>query len=175
MEFNNPSERVKLEAVKAKGWAVQFIENPTEEMQLNAVNKDYDSIKYIKNPSEEVQLAAIKKYWAAIKFINNPSLEARKEAIRGNEEAINYINFDLDELKILISENIKIVKYVYDSIDVDFVVDVVIDKVKEEEIDEKYIKDFLELEILEMDKINFIRAYGSKKAKMLLVDYKLSR
>ena len=141
----------------------------------NAVNKDYDSIKYIKNPSEEVQLAAIRKYWAAIKFINNPSLEARKEAIKGNEEAINYINFDLDELKILVGENIKVVKYVYDSIDVDFVVNVAIEKVKEEEIDEKYIKDFLELEILEMDKINFIREYGSKKAKMLLVDYKLSR
>ena len=44
-----------------------------------------------------------------------------------------------------------------------------------EYIDEKYIKDFLELEILEMDKINFIREYGSKKAKVLLVDYKLSR
>ena len=63
----------------------------------------------------------------------------------------------------------------YDSIDVDFVVNVVIDKVKEESIDEKYIKDFLELEILEMNKINFIKAYGSKKAKVFLVDYKLSR
>ena len=164
-----------LEAVNAKGWAIQFIENPTEEIMLKAVSKDYDSIKYIKNPSEEVQLESINKYWAAIKFIDNPSLEARRAAVIGNEEAINYINFDLDELKVLISDNIKVVKYVYDSIDADFVVNVAIEKVKEELINEKYIKDFLELEILEMDKVNFIREYGSKKAKVLLVDYKLSR
>lgn len=61
------------------------------------------------------------------------------------------------------------------SITVDFVVDIVIEKVSQEEIDEKYLIDFLELEILEMNKINFIREYGSKKAKMLLVDYELSR
>ena len=46
--------------------------------------------------------------------------------------------------------------------------------VRKEEISRDYIKDFLELEILEMDKINFIREYGSKNAKKYLVDYKLS-
>lgn len=173
--IKNPSEKVKFEAINAKGWAIQFIADPSEEVQIKAVSKDYDAIKYIKNPSAKVQIEAIKKYWAAIKFIDNPTLEARREAIKGNEEAINYIDFNLDELRILIGDNIKIVKYVYDSIDVDFVVNVVIEKVKEDLIDESYIKDFLELEILEMDKVNFIREYGSKKAKILLVDYKLSR
>ena len=46
--------------------------------------------------------------------------------------------------------------------------------VKRDDISKKYIKDFLELEILEMDKINFIREYGSKNAKKYLIDYKLS-
>lgn len=48
------------------------------------------------------------------------------------------------------------------------------EKIKEEDISKKYIEDFLELEVLEMDKINFVREYGSKNAKKLLVDYKLS-
>ncbi|MDC4426973.1 hypothetical protein NQ663_20880, partial [Acinetobacter baumannii] len=161
------------EAVETKGWAIQFVENPSEEIQVLAVTKDYDAIKYRKNPSEEVQLAAINNYWGAIRYIENPSLEVRKKAVKEDEEAINYIYYDIDELKILISENINIVKYVYDSIDVENVVDILIDKVKTNKVDEKYINVFLELEILEMDKINFIREYGSKKAKILLVDYKL--
>ena len=49
-----------------------------------------------------------------------------------------------------------------------------IEKFREDDIDDKYMKNFLELEILEMDKINFVREYGSKKAKKALVDYKLS-
>jgi len=54
------------------------------------------------------------------------------------------------------------------------VVDILKQKIKDENIEKKYIEDFLELEILEMDKINFVREYGSKNAKKLLVDYKLS-
>ena len=144
-------------------------------MQLLAVSKDYDAIKYIENPSEKVQLAAIENYYAAIRFIKNPSLKAKIKAVILNGEAINYIsNYDLDDIKIFIHENINVVKYIYESIDVDLVVEIVKEKIKDENIEKKYIEDFLELEILEMDKINFVREYGSKNAKKLLVDYKLS-
>jgi hypothetical protein len=57
---------------------------------------------------------------------------------------------------------------------VELVVEIVKEKIKDESIDKKYIEDFLELEILEMDKINFVGEFGSKNAKKLLVDYKLS-
>ena len=80
----------------------------------------------------------------------------------------------MDEIKLFIKANINVVKYIYESIDVDLVVEVLIEMVRKEEISRDYIKDFLELEILEMDKINFIREYGSKNAKKYLVDYKLS-
>ena len=97
------------------------------------------------------------------------------KAIISNGEAINYIsNYDLDDVKVFIYENINVVKYIYESIDVDMVVDIVKQKIKDENIEKKYIEDFLELEVLEMDKINFVREYGSKNAKKLLVDYKLS-
>jgi hypothetical protein len=151
------------------------VKNPSEKLQLLAVTRDYDAIKYIENPSEEVQLAAIENYYAAIKFIKNPTLKVKVEAIKANGEAINYIsNYDLDDVKVFIGENINVVKYIYESVDVDLVVEIVREKIKEESIDKKYIEDFLELEILEMDKINFVSEYGSKRAKKLLVDYKLS-
>ncbi len=167
--------KVIEEAVRTKGWAIQFIENPSEELQIIAVSRDYDAIKYIEDPSEKVQLKAIQTYYAAIKFINKPTLKAKIEAVKSNGEAINYMNnYDLDEIKLFIEANINVVKYIYESIDVDLVVEVLVNMVKKEDISREYIRDFLELEILEMDKINFIREYGSKNAKKFLVDYKLS-
>ena len=173
--INNPSEEIIEEAIKTKGWAIQFVKEPSEELQVLAVSKDYDSIKYIENPSENVQLAAIENYYVAIRFIKKPSLKAKVKAVILNGEAINYIsNYDLDDLKVFIHENINVVKYIYESIDVDIVVEILKEKIKDENIEKKYIEDFLELEILEMDKINFVREYGSMNAKRILVDYKLS-
>ena len=173
--FNIETVEALEEAVKTKGWAIQYITNPSEKLQLIAVGKDYDAIKYIKDPSEEVQIRAIDNYYAAIKYIENPTLNAKIEAVRQNGEAINYIsNYDLDDVKMFISVNINVVKYVYESIDPDLVVEVLIDKFKDENIDDKYIRDFLELEVLEMNKIEFVREYGNKKTKKALVDYKLS-
>lgn len=173
--INNPSEKIIEEAIKTKGWAIQFVENPSEELQVLAVGRDYDAIKYIQNPTERVQLASIENYYVAIRFIKNPTLKAKIKAISLSGEAINYIsNYDLDDIKLFVHENINVVKYIYDSIDVELVVEVLQEKIKDENIEKKYIENFLELEVLEMDKINFVREYGSKNAKKLLVDYKLS-
>lgn len=173
--IDNPSDRVISEAIKAKGWAIQFVKNPSDNLKLLAVSKDYDAIKYINDPCEEVQIRAIENYYAAIRFIKSPTLKAKITAVKFNGEAINYMSsYDLDEIKMFINENINVVKYIYESIDVDLVVEVLMTKFKDENIDKKYIEDFLELDILEIDKINFIRQYGSKKAKKALVDYKLS-
>ncbi len=170
----NLTDNIMREAVKSKGWAIQFIDNPSEEIQLLAVEKDFDAIKYIKNPSEEVQIRAIEKYWGAIRFIDNPTLEARRCAIKIDEESINYImNYDFDDLKIFIGDNINIVKYVYDSIDIDTILEIIKEKICKDDIDTKYMRDFLELEVLEMDKVDFVKNYGSKNAKMILIDYKL--
>lgn len=173
--INNPSEKIVKEAIKTKGWAIQFVENPNEELQLLAVNKDYDAVKYIENPSEKIQLAAIENYYAAIRFIKNPTLKAKIKAISLNGEAINYIsNYDLDDVRMFMYENINVVKYIYESIDIELVVEVLKEKIKDDNIERKYIENFLELEVLEMDKINFVRDYGSKNAKKILVDYELS-
>lgn len=168
--IKNPSKKVIEEAVNTKGWALQYVENPWEELCISAVKKDYDAIKYINEPSEAIQLAAVNSYFGAIKFIKNPTIEVKRQSIRLNAESINYISsYDLDEVKLFIKDNFKVVKYLYDSIDVDLVVEVLMEKMAEENIDEQYVRDYISLEILEMDKVNFIREYGSKNAKKSLV------
>lgn len=173
--IKKPSYNVLKEAVKAKGWAIQFIEDKTEELCLLAVSKDYDSIKYIENPSEEVQLIAVKKYWGAIKYIKKPTLLVMREAVKREAEAINFIErYDYDDIKYFIYDNINTLKYVYESIDMDMVLDVLQDKFSRDEIDREYIIDFYNLEILDMDKLAFIKEWGSKEAKKILVDYILN-
>ena len=160
--------------METKGWAIQYVENPSEDMQILAVSKDYDSIKYIENPSENVQEIAVKNYWGAIKFIKNPTLNVKRLAVISHDEAINYINnYSYDDIKFFIKDNINVVKYIYESIDPELVVDVLIEKLNNHEMTKEYMKNFLDLEILEMDKIAFIREYGDKKTKKLLVDCKL--
>lgn len=174
--IKNPSYLVKAEAVKTRGWAIQYIVEPEEELELIAVKRDYDAIKYIQNPSKKVQLAAIKNYFGAIKYIQNPDIDVKRAAILQDEEAVNYINsYDQDELGLFIRDNIKVIKYVYDSIEPEFVVDILIDKIKKDDFSEEYMKAFLDLELLQMDKVKFIWEYGNKRIKKLLVDYKLSR
>ena len=59
--INNPTEKIKLEAIKQNGFVIQFIENPTEEMKWIAIKKEGYAIYCIDNPTEEMKEIAIKK------------------------------------------------------------------------------------------------------------------
>ena len=50
-----------INILKKYGHAIECIEEPTEEMKLIAVKEDGYAIEHIENPSEEVQLLALKK------------------------------------------------------------------------------------------------------------------
>ena len=172
--IKEPTEKVIIEAVKEKGWAIQYVTNPSEKLQLEAVKVDYDSIKYIKNPSEKVQIEAIKVKYDALRYIENPSLKAEIEAIKINEAAINFIE-DLDKkrINIFLRENILIVKYIFNKISENEIKERLKDVIQDENVSEKYIRDFLNCEAISFDKLRFIYEYGSKKAKRITVDEKL--
>ena len=173
--IKNPTYNVLKEAVKAKGWALQFVDEKTEELCIMAVSKDYDAIKYIENPSEDVQMTAVKRYWGAIKYIENPSILVMREAVKREAEAINFINgYDYDDMRYFIYDNINSLKYIYESVDMDMALEVLREKLSEEGADREYIIDFYNLEILDMDKIGFIKEWGSKNTKKILVDYILN-
>jgi hypothetical protein len=74
---------MKLAAVKQNdGLAIQYIKNPSEEIKLTAVKQNGLIIKYIKNPSEEIKSTAVEQNGLAIQHIKNPSKEVKLAAAR---------------------------------------------------------------------------------------------
>ena len=53
--IENPTEEMKLTAVKQNGWAISYIKNPTEEVQMLTVTKGKSYIRYIENPTDKVK------------------------------------------------------------------------------------------------------------------------
>ncbi|NYC94273.1 hypothetical protein [Clostridium acetobutylicum] len=91
-----------------------------------------------------------------------------------NEEAVMYIGNMSEEEKIeLVKSNVRVLKYIKFE-NQDILKSILCDKLASDEINREYIVDFLETSAINIDKIKFIHKYGSKKAKMYTVDYKLS-
>ena len=84
----NPSEEVKLEAVKSDGRAIQFINNPSEELKMIAVKENGLSIEYIRNPSLQIQLEAVKQNIKSIFYIKNPDKETAFYCITSNPDLL---------------------------------------------------------------------------------------
>ena len=110
-----------------------------------------------------------------------PSFNIQLEAIKSNEAAIGLI-YGLDKSKKLelLKANILVIKYIAREIDKEDLEEVLKDVLSREDIEEKYVRDFLNCSIIDrnssniqMDKIIFIHKYGSKKAKKIAVDEKL--
>lgn len=173
--FRQPSMAVRKAALENKGWAIQYIADPTLEEKLAAVKKDADAIQYIPNPECTVQVEAIQTSWNAIRYIGSPCIKAKRLAVGKNEQAIAYIgDFTQEELEEYLKLNISILKYIYDSVDMDELIRI-LTEVFSGDPGEDYMRDFMELKILDMDKIPFIGQIGSKAAKKRLADYVLGR
>ena len=102
--INEPSEDVKLVAVRQKPESILSIENPSEAVQLASIGQNYNSadlIKFIENPSEAVQLAAVNKNGCVIKYIQNPSEAVQLAAIHQYFDSYECIN------KTLMTESVK--------------------------------------------------------------------
>ena len=101
-------------------------------------------------------------------------------AIKKNEAAINFIrNLDSNKIHDFIKANVLVVKYIYNKIDIDELMEVLKEVLSKEDVEEKYVRDFLNCSLIDrngeinIDKIIFIHKYGSKKAKKIAVDEKL--
>ena len=168
-------------AIEQRGWAIQYVKEPTEELQIMAVKKDYDSIKYIKEPSETVQVEAVKIKYDALRYIKNPCFKAEITAVKNNEAAINFIyDLDAEKMKAFLKANVLVIKYIVRKIEKDDVIEVLKEVLSKDDVDEKYVRDFLKCssidkdsDKIDLDKILFIYKYGSKKAKKIAVDEKL--
>jgi hypothetical protein len=85
--FNNikmikdPSEKIKLAAIKAYPYSIEHINNPSEELQLAAVIRNVFAIKFINNQFESVKLYCANNIFC-MPYIQNPSEEIQLKAIR---------------------------------------------------------------------------------------------
>ena len=71
--IDDPTEEMKLLAVKRNGYAIRYIDNPTEEMKLLAVKSNVSAIQYIKNQTNKMKWLAIKSNSWAIMYVENPT------------------------------------------------------------------------------------------------------
>lgn len=173
--FKDTTPDVRRAALENKGWAIQYMKEPSQEEQLLAVRRDADAVQYISNPDCDVQIEAVTTSWNAIRYISNPCQAARALAIRKNEQAIAYIgDFTQEELEEYLKLNLNILKYIYDSVELDDLMRILTD-VFQGDPPQSYMKDFMELEILDLDKIYFIGQVASKPTRQKLVDYVLGR
>lgn len=173
--FKAPTPAVRRAALENKGWAIQYIADPTQDEQLLAVARDADAIQYIDTPDCAVQVRAVTTSWNAIRYVASPCPEARRLAVERNEQAIAYIgDISPAELEEYLRLNIRILKYIYDSVEMTDLIRI-LTAVFQGEASSDYIRDFMELEILDLDKIRFIGDAGSKTTRQRLVDYVLGR
>lgn len=173
--FPQAGSEVRKKALESKGWAIQFMANPTKAEQLLAVSRDADAIQYIKEPDCEVQLAAVTSSWRAIRYIQEPCLEASRLAVRQDEQAIAYLsNLGPEELPLFIKDNLKVLKYVYDSLE-ESDLEEILRSIFQGEPSAMSLAQFMDLAILDMDKLKFLDLEGSKTSRQLAMDYVLGR
>lgn len=94
--IENPTEEMKIAAVKHDPAKIRFFDDTSEEIQLAAVQKDGEIIYYISNPSEKVQFAAINQnpwsYFKIHKPTENVKEWAKESGISGRVKFHENIN-----------------------------------------------------------------------------------
>lgn len=83
-------EEEQLDELEEDGTVIQYIKNPTEEMKVLAVKETIQAMNYIDDPSEEVQLEAIKKDPRILKNIKKPTEKVIRKAIKGINEYYDF-------------------------------------------------------------------------------------
>ena len=58
--ISNPTDEMKLLAIKKNGLLLEYIDNPTREMQELALDNNIRAIRYIEEPTEEMIIKAVK-------------------------------------------------------------------------------------------------------------------
>ena len=87
----NQTERICLEAVKRKGYMLEYVKNQTEEICLEAVKQDGYALEYVENQTKEICLEAVKQDGNALEFVTDQTEEICLEAVKQNKKAIEYV------------------------------------------------------------------------------------
>ena len=108
--IDNPTDEMKIMALKRDGLLLRYIDNATKEMEEIAVKTNPRAIEFIDNPTEELMKEAVLAGWSNLNYIKKPSYDVLKLAIEQRGWAIQYVKEPIEELQIMA------VKKDYDSI-----------------------------------------------------------
>ena len=178
--IENPSPELIDAALDQSGWAIKYVKGPDEALQLRAVEKNYDAIKYIKHPTPVVQLAAIRGNYEALRYIEEPTEEAKELAISENEQAIRLIpNISKEEFLHYLSRNVLVSKYMPKGISLtpDDWRNTFKAVLSRDDVPEDYVRNFITCNAVDLtpaDKVLLVDDCGSKKARRITVDEKLT-
>ena len=74
----NPTEEMKLAALREHGLVLEFIKDPTREMQLTALQNTAKAIRFIPHPSDEFLRRAVRKSWTNLAYIDTGMADPRR-------------------------------------------------------------------------------------------------
>lgn len=111
--IDDPTEEMKLLAVKKSGLVLEYIKNPTIEIQEAAIDNNARAIKYIGSPTEDMMIKAVNKGWSILEYIKNPTDQVIELAIDKSGWAIQYVKNPSEELQLLaVRKNYDSIKYI---------------------------------------------------------------
>lgn len=104
-EINEPTELMKIVAVRKDPKAIQFIKDPSENLQLLAVKKEPNLIDLIETPTEAVLLEAISQesdiFLKYIDNLNEGTDELKKAVLKIAPDYIQEIPKPTEEMKLI--------------------------------------------------------------------------
>lgn len=112
-QMDNPTDEMKLTALRKNGMVLQFIKNPTPEMIDIALSNAPRAIQYIENPSHEILEQVVSKGWNNLGLIENPDESLVRLALAESGWAIQYVKAPSEELQILaVKSNYDAIKFI---------------------------------------------------------------
>ena len=108
-----PTDEMKLLALKKQGLVLEYIHHPTREMEELAINQNPRAIKFIENPTEQMMIKAVQAGWSILQYIKNPTDEVIKLALKQSGWAIQYAKNPSETLQLLaVRKNYDAIKYI---------------------------------------------------------------
>lgn len=103
----NQFYELALEAVKADPYMLQEVREDlqTPEICLEAVKRRGFALQYVLNQTEEVCLEAVRNDGTALRFVETQTALICSEAIKQNEDAKRYITIPIQDVYRLMYEN----------------------------------------------------------------------
>ena len=108
-----PTDEMKLLAVRKNGLTLQCVESPSREMQMAAIENNARAIQFVADPTPEMMTKAIMDGWINLEYIKNPPDDLLKLAVSQAGWAIKYAPDPSEDLQLLaVGKNYDAIRFI---------------------------------------------------------------